>query len=179
MDGHRAPIIAVMGFLALIIIHWAALPGAAERPPPPESWAGRADSALGGSYAVPFYGQACQGMNQNAGLSTVTPFSAHAPAVGKAPGGIEEALPGVTVLQNRGPDALSGGAVLTGRNNGSGPRTRMPFPGTMTTARVREAGPADRSLLVSGLIPAAAQACPAGAMPSAEGGLASKDRGLD
>ncbi len=179
MDGHRAPIIAVMGFLALIIIHWAALPGAAERPPLPESWAGRADSALGGSCTVLPYGQACQGMNQNAGLSMVMPFSADAPSVGKDPGVIQDALPGGAVLQNRGPDALSGGAVLAGRNDGCGPRARIPFPGTMTYARVRETGPADRSLLVSGLMPAATQACPAGAMPSAEGGLVSKDRGLD
>ena len=32
MKGHRASIIAFMGFLALFIIHWAAAPGAAERP---------------------------------------------------------------------------------------------------------------------------------------------------
>lgn len=41
MKGHRAPILGLIGFVALFIIHWATAPGAAEPLPVPEEQAFR------------------------------------------------------------------------------------------------------------------------------------------
>ncbi len=179
MGGHRAPIIAFMGFLALFIIHWAASPGAAERPPLPESRAGRAENTVSGSCTVLQYGHTCPGMDQDAGRSTAMPFSTGAPAVGNNPGGNDDALPGGATLQNRAQDALSEGTVLTGKKDDRGRQTRALSPGSMTAAQVREAEPANGRLLASGRLPATGKACPAGAMPPVEIGFASMDPGLD
>ena len=142
MDGHRAPVIAIIGFLALFIIHWAAAPGAAERAPQTGSRTCRTDDAASESWAVVQYGQACPGMNEDAYPFSAVPFFGHAPAERKHPGWNDDALPEAPVPT--GKDDL----FIDLRQEG------VLSPGSMTLGPVGETGRTGRGLLASGRIPA-------------------------
>lgn len=142
VDGHRAPIIAFIGFLALFIIHWAAAPGAAERAPQTGSRTCRTDDAASESWAVVQYGQACPGMNEDAYPFSAVPFFGHAPAERKHPGWNDDALPEAPVPT--GKDDL----FIDLRQEG------VLSPGSMTLGPVGETGRTGRGLLASGRIPA-------------------------
>lgn len=177
MDGHRAPVIAIIGFLALFIIHWAAVPGAAERPLPAGSRTGLMDNDVSGSYTAMQYGQACPGMSGDADPSSAAPFFEYDLPADKQSSWNDDVLPGGATLKNRALDILPEVPVPTGKDEiHTTPRIRVLSPESMTSGPIWQQRRAGRGLLVSGRMPDTTPVNPAGAVLPAESGCAFADR---